>query len=513
MNTPVPFEHYLAIAPEIGLLILIVIVLAYERFIRADERRRIGLLTAWGTLAIIVMTLGLWLLFDIPALSANVDTAGSQVWGRMIRNDYVTLVFRLMFLSATLITSLIACDVRRLQRSEFFGLLLMVTVGLNLMAAASDIIMLYVALETASISLYILAGFATTNNRSVEAGMKYFIYGAFASALMLYGFSWMYGLTGVTNIYDIAGAAGAQISANIPSSYVQGNPFGLAYLVAAVLIIVGFGFKISLVPFHFWTPDVYEGAPTAVTAFLSTASKAAGFAVFIRLFTSGAVGAPAVSSPWWAILAATCIVTMTLGNMMAIWQRNIKRMLAYSSIGQAGYAMIGLVSLTSDGYGATMFYLLMYVFTNIAAFAVIILVSNVTDAEEMEHFYGLSRRSPYVALVMMFALLSLGGIPPTAGFFGKFFVFKAAVDAGLWWLAMIGVVNAFISLYYYLGVIKYMYLYRSDDEAVAIPVSRAAGTALAVTFAGIILLGVIPGAVFDGLTQQAARAFMVALGG
>jgi NADH-quinone oxidoreductase subunit N len=397
-----------------------------------------------------------------------------------------------MFLVALIATSLIAVDVERLQRGEFFALLIAATIGFSLMAASADLIMLYLALETASISLYVLAGYATSSMRSSEAGMKYFVYGAFASAVMLYGMSLLYGLTNQTSLYGIASAVGQQPAETL--------------LLATVMVVAGFAFKISAVPFHFWTPDVYEGAPTPVTALVSTASKAAGFAVFLRVFLAGTVGAPEPSREWWAMLVAMAIVTMTLGNFLAIYQTNMKRMLAYSSIAQAGYTMIGLVTLTVDGSGASMFYLLYYVFTNIAAFGVVVLVSNVTGSDDMKDFYGLNRRSPYLALAMLFALLSLGGIPPTAGFFGKFFIFKAAIDAGLWWLALLGILNAFVALYYYLSVVKYLYLYRSDNEDVPIPVSRAAQVALVLTIIGVLYLGIAAGPAFEW-TQRAAAAF------
>ena len=391
-------------------------------------------------------------------------------------------------------------------------MLITATIGFDLMAASADLIMLYVALEMASISSYILAGFVTNSNRSSEAGMKYFVYGAFATGIMLYGMSLLYGLTGLTNLYEI----GDFLLSYIPSlgfdAAQQGSINGVV-LLSAVMIAVGFGFKISAVPFHFWAPDVYEGAPTAFTGFVSTASKAAGFAVFMRVFIAGTVGFPHQNIPWWAMLVAMCIVTMTLGNFLAIFQTNIKRLLAYSSVAQAGYALIGLIALqrdlaapSPDGFGAAMFYLLMYVFTNIAAFGVIVIFSNVTGSDELEDLSGLSRRSPYLALVMMLALLSLGGIPPTAGFVGKFFIFKAAVDAGLWWLALIGILNAFVALYYYLSIIKVMYLYRSDEEEIVIPVSRAGQVGLAISTFFIILLGVYAGPAFEW-TRQAAVAF------
>jgi NADH-quinone oxidoreductase subunit N len=303
----------------------------------------------------------------------------------------------------------------------------------------------------------------------------------------------LYGLTQETGLAEVAQAVLQQPQVPV--------------LLAASLVIVGLGFKISAVPFHFWTPDVYEGAPTPVTGLVSTASKAAGFAIFLRVVDVGVFGSPDPSSDWWAMLVAMCIVTMTLGTLLAMHQTNIKRMLAYSSIAQAGYAMIGLVTLTQDGTGATIFYLLYYVITNIAAFAVIILVSNLTDSDEVMDLSGLSRRAPFLAIAMMLALLSLAGIPPTAGFFGKFFLFRAAIDVGLWWLALIGILNAFIALYYYLGVIKVMYLYRSDDDEVKIPVSRASKVALGLTIFGIIYLGILAQRAFELTTIAAGALF------
>jgi len=507
VSSTLTLEWVLALLPEICLVALLAAVLLYDRALKPVNRRNVGLVSAWGAFAILLVTLGMWLLFDIPdnqqALSVN-----SLFWGGMIRNDLITLVFRIMFLVALLITSLITIDVKRLQRGEFYALLIAATIGFSLMAASADLIMIYIALETASISSYVLAGFMTENDQSAEAGMKYFVYGAVATGLMLYGMSLLHGIftsVGVpsTNIYELG-----LVLSNAGTIPPEANG---VILLAAALIIVGFGFKISAVPFHFWTPDVYNGAPTSFTAFVSTASKAAGFAIFLRVLTAGTFGAPGQESLWWALLISMCVITMTLGNFAAIFQNDIKRLLAYSSIAQAGYAMIGLVAFTPDGSGATMFYLLMYVFTNIAAFGVIILIYNVSGTNDLRDLYGLNRRSPYLALVMLFALLSLGGIPPTAGFIGKFFVFKAAVEAGYWWLALLGILNAFVALYYYLSIVKYMYLYRSDSEDVPIPVSRAAQIGLAVSVFFIIFLGIYAGPAFD-LTREAANAFFTLLG-
>lgn len=501
MSPDVTLEWGLALVPELSLLILLLLVLFYNKLNRSASPRDVGLLTAWGASAILAMTVGLWF-YGVP--DAQAGLAESMMWGGMIRSDMVTLGFRVIFLSALVITSLLSIDEERLQRGEYYTLLISATIGFSLMAASSDLIMLYVALETASISSYLLAGFYTDNERSAEAGMKYFVYGAFATGIMLYGMSLLYGLTFQTNIYDI-GAMVMGAASTIPA---EANA---VLLLSAVMIFVGFGFKISAVPLHFWTPDVYEGSPTPFTGFLSTASKAAGFAVLFRVFTSGAVGVPGQDSFWWAMLVAISIITMTLGNLSAMSQTNIKRMLAYSSIAQAGYLLIGVVTFTAESAGASMFYLLMYAFTNMAAFGVVALVAKDAGADELSDFNGMSRRSPYLALILLFALLSLSGIPPTAGFFGKFFIFRAAVDQGLWWLALIGLLNAFIALYYYLGVLKHVYLYPTDKEDTPIFVSRPAWIGLWVSLIVIIYLGVFAGPAYEWM-QEAAMGFFPLIG-
>ncbi|MBX7254647.1 MAG: NADH-quinone oxidoreductase subunit N [Candidatus Promineofilum sp.] len=494
MSPNITVSWALALAPEIALMVLLLLVLVYEKLFKPSDPRQVGVFTAWGALAVLVLTAALYWIFRQPDPFWSMDE--SVFWGGMIRNDLVTFVFRLMFLAALVLTSLLSLDVPRLQKLEYYALLITATIGFSLMAASTDLIMIYVALETASISSYLLAGFYSGETRSSEAGMKYFVYGAFTTAVMLYGMSLIYGVTGQTNLYVLGNMFSSEQMAGVAP----------LLLLASVLIVVGFAFKTSIVPYHFWAPDVYEGAPTPFTGFVSTASKAAGFAVFLRVFLAGVLGPVSANAEWWAMLVGMCVITMILGNFVAIYQTNVKRLLAYSSIAQAGYALIGLITLTQDGSGATMFYLLMYVFTNIAAFGVIILVSNATGSDELQDLSGLNRRSPFLALVMLFAVLSLGGIPPTAGFFGKFFIFKAAIDAGLWWLALVGILMAFVGLYYYLSIIKYMYLYRSEQDDVAIPVSRGARIGLVIAVAFIIYLGVSANSAFE-LTRQAAAAF------
>lgn len=511
----IPTSWYLFLLPEISLTILLFGIQLYSRILPRDGQRNVGLMTAWGAFIILLITLGLWLYADVPAAGAPFEE--TLVWGGMLRNDMITLVFRVIFLTALMTTALVSLDTPWLQKIEYFALLITATIGFSLMAASADLIMLYMGLEMASISSYVLAGFHKADDRSAEAGMKYFVYGAFATAVMLFGMSLIYGFFGSTNIYVLGlTVQNPTLEGAVTNAGLSFQDLTAVMLVAVVMIVVGFGFKIAAVPFHWWAPDTYEGAPTAFTAFVSTASKAAGFAIFLRVFAAGVFGPPTSvqneQPAWWALLVVICVITMTLGNLSAIFQNNIKRMLAYSSVAQAGYALIGLIIFTQDGYGASMFYLLMYAFTNIAAFGVIIIVSNVSRSDQMEDLYGLNRRSPYLALVMMIALLSLGGIPPTAGFVGKFFLFKAAVDAGYWWLALIGILNAFVALYYYLSVIKYMYLYRSDAEEVQIPVSRAAMMGLGITTLVVIVLGVYAGPAYEW-TLQAAASFLTLAGG
>jgi NADH-quinone oxidoreductase subunit N len=273
---------------------------------------------------------------------------------------------------------------------------------------------------------------------------------------------------------------------------------------AALLVLVGFGFKVAAVPFHFWTPDVYEGAPTPITAFVSTASKAAGFAVLLRVMLAVF---PSITTEWTGMLAGLATATMTLGNLLAIWQKNIKRLLAYSSIAHAGYAIIGVVALSQFGAASTVFYLAAYVVTNLTAFAVVILFARSAGSEEIADYAGLSRRAPGLALVLLVALLSLAGMPPLAGFVAKFYVFAAAVQSGWIWLAFVGVLNAIVGLYYYLTVLKVVYLYRSDHEGEAIAVPRPYALALGVCVAAILVIGTLSAPWFDWALTSARSLF------
>ena len=453
-----------AILPELLLLVLAGLVLIID--LAGRGRRGLGWFTAAGLAAILVATL----YFGRPSADQG------MVFGGMLRHDWPAFAFKVLFLFSAAITCLLSLDVPRLgTRGEYYTLLLVATLGMCLMAAASDLIMLYLAVETTSIPLYVLAGFLQQDEKSAESGMKYFLFGAMMSAVMLYGFSLLYGVSGETNLYALV------------DKIRQGQVSPLFLGGVAVLILAGFGFKIAAVPFHFWTPDVYEGAPTPITAFISTASKAAGFAILVRFVLAFL---PDVNTYWTGVLAAIATATMSLGNLLALAQTNIKRLLAYSSIAHAGYALIGLVVLTEFGAASLVFYLAAYVVTNLAAFAVVILFARSAGSERIADYAGLSRRSPGLALVMMVAMLSLAGMPPLAGFVAKVYVFAAAVEGGLVWLAIVGVLNSIVGLYYYLTVLKVVYLYRSEDEGKAIAVPRTYSVALLVCVAAIFVLGV-----------------------
>jgi NADH-quinone oxidoreductase subunit N len=299
------------------------------------------------------------------------------------------------------------------------------------------------------------------------------------SAVMLYGFSLLYGFAGTTDLQKIA------------SGLTLGGVGEPLVLVSLLLILVGLGFKISAVPFHFWAPDVYQGAPTPVAGFLSTASKAAGFAVLVRLLFI-VFSSPAMVNAWVVILAALSVATMTLGNLIALAQRNIKRLLAYSSIAHAGYILIGVVAVNSElGLTSVVYYLVAYLMTNLAAFAIVAAYGRVSGSDDMTAYYGLSRRSPMLALAMLVAFLSLAGMPPFAGFIAKVFIFAAAVDAGQVWLAVVGVLNSIIGLFYYLTVMKYVYLYRAEGDETPLHVSGSFKLAIGVLVAGILIVGTL----------------------
>lgn len=482
-------ENLPVIGPEVGLTILAMVLLLLDSYL-PDAKSNLGYVTAITMSILAVATIVLW---------QPVEGASTLAWGGMIRHDILAQVFKVMILFAGAVTSLMAVrDSDVGQRGEFYLIITISTLGGTLLAASADLVMLFVALETVSIPLYILAGFSRRDARSAESGLKYFLFGSFASALLLYGFSLIFGFTGETRLDLIAESL---VTGEL---LVDGGLFPL--LIALLLVIVGFGFKISAAPFHFWTPDVYEGAPTPVTAFVSVASKAASFAILVRFFLGVfppelALDGTNIQAFWTNMMSIVAIISMTLGNVLALRQSNMKRMLAYSSIAQAGYALIGIAALSADdttfAISSIAFYMFMYTFSNLLVFAGVILFAESAGTEKISEYAGMQRRSPWLAFTMTVGLLSLAGIPPAAGFFGKFFLFQAALEADLAGLAIIGVLNSIVALYYYLVVIKVMWVDQGKDEDQAITMSPAIGWTLGVACVVVILLGVFPTPVID----------------
>ncbi len=460
---------FASILPEILILVLGILILIVEPFWKEEKRRNVGWLTAGGLLAAMVVSL----LFARPG-------EPTATLGGMVRFDWLGFFFKMLFMFAGAATALLFMDNEKIgHRGEAYLLLLASLLGMNLMAVSADLVMLYLSIETTSIPLYILSGFMLADDKSTEAGFKYLLFGAMTSAFMLYGFSLVFGFTGTTDLYELA------------ELFKAGSLPLTAALGMLALILVGLGFKTSFVPFHFWAPDVYEGAPTPVSGFLSTASKAAGFAVLVRLFF---VAFPDFGVSWTVTLAIVSAVTMTVGNLLTLQQTNIKRLLAYSSIAHAGYTLIGVVALSQLGATSVVFYLAAYILTNLLAFGIVMAFSRVTGLEDIKDYAGLSRRSPWLALMMLAAFLSLAGMPPFGGFVAKVFVFAAGVEAGYVWLVFVGIVNSIVGVYYYLNVLKYVYLYRmpnEDEENLPIPLTRPYAIALTVLAVGVILIGTL----------------------
>ena len=417
-----------------------------------------------------------------PFTSTHVEVAHG-----LLAVDRFALFFKIIFLMAAAITVLISMkylEIEGVSPGEYYFLILCSTLGMMVMAGGIDLISIFIGLETMAVAFYILAGFIKPNPRSNEAAVKYFLLGAFSLGILLYGMSLMYGLSGTTSLRAMATAFVGQ----------ERDP---RLILAVILVVAGVGFKIAAVPFHMWAPDVYEGAPTPVTAFLSVGSKAASFAMLLRLFLEGM---PSLNADWRILFEVLAIVTMTVGNLAALTQSNLKRMLAYSSIAHAGYLLIGIVAAGAGytrGVTATLVYLFIYAFMQLGAFGIIILMRRQdVIGDELKDLTGLYRRRPVAAFAMLLFMLSLGGIPPTAGFMGKFWLFSSAIEAGFVWLAVIGVLNSAISLYYYIRVVVFMYL--KTDPAGTEPVfSPSLALAVGVAVIATIVLGVYPRLLFE----------------
>jgi len=431
------------------------------------------------------------LLAAILATVLGVPRSGAMLGGRFVV-DPVAWWFKILFLLSGFIIVLLSRDlldgrvrvrVRGIgSRGEYYALLLMTLAGMMCLISARDMVTLYVSLELTTIPLFVLAAWRREDPQSGEAGLKYVIIGALASALILYGLGILYGLTGQTDLAAIGKAA-------------RGTP---AFHLAAVLVLAGVGFKLTIVPFHMWAADVYQGAPTPVTAYLSVGSKGAGLAFLFQFFFR--IYDP-TAGEWTWVIALLAAATMTLGNLVAIVQDNIKRFMAFSAISQAGYLIMGFLGPTPEGIPAMVFYMLVYIVTNLAVFACIVWYANETGREQIHEYRGLSRTNPLLALAMMVALFSLAGIPPLSGFVGKFFLFSIASKAGLHWLVAVAAVNSTVSLYYYLRIIRQMYIEPTYEDAQRLPITRPLAVTVGALALGSVLLGLIP-AVYETIHAQ-----------
>ena len=413
--------------------------------------------------------------------------AGMGLFEGMVLLDGFAVFFKVLTALATAIVIFMSIDCTELAertQAEYYIFLLSVLLGMFLLSSASDIVMVYLALELVSIPSYLLAGYFKGKGSSTEASMKYVVYGATASGVMIYGFSLLYGMTGSTQISEI-GRVLAMGTATLPAS------------LAAVMVTVGFGYKIAAVPFHMWSPDVYEGAPTPVTAFLSVGPKAAGFAVLVRFFYTvfaspegaGEMWKISSSVDWTFLFAVLSAVTMTVGNLLAVNQKNVKRLLAYSSIAHAGYMLMGFVLLTAVGLKAILFYLVVYLFMNLGAFYAVVLVANGSRSEDISDFSGLGSRAPIVAVSLAIFLFALTGIPPFSGFIGKVYLFAEVINRGVYWLALVAALNSVISLYYYARIVKVMFL-EDPTQAGELPVAFVPRVMLGILVVPTLLLGI-----------------------
>jgi NADH-quinone oxidoreductase subunit N len=468
--------------PMLVLAATAAVVIVLDLLPPRERKDHLGFVSALGVVAALVMTY--WMTFSI---------GGGELQGfrGMVVLDPYALFFNIVIGYATGLVLLLSMDyIRRegQEAGEFYILILLSALGMMLMASAGDLIIVFLGLETMSIALYVLTGFFRNRLEAGEASMKYFLIGAFASGFFLYGIALIFGATGSTNLDRIANAVAA--GAGRDPMLVIG--FGL--------LLVGFGFKISAVPFHMWAPDAYEGAPTSIAAFIATGSKAAAFASLLRVLLTALRGAPL---DWPMLMWGLAAITMTVGNVVALAQQNLKRMLAYSSIAHVGYMLVGVVAGGALGNGSVLFYLLVYTFTTAGAFgAILLLERNGREAVQLADYGGLATRHPLLAVALSVFLLSLIGIPPTAGFVGKFYLFGAAVKSGYVWLAVIGVLNSAVAAYYYLRLIVFMYMREPEGAPTVLAPSLSGALALVVALWGVVQLGVVPGPLFD-LAQAA----------
>jgi len=453
----------LLLAPEIFLTLWLCVVLAVDFSFKNIDHENLAYLSVGGIIATLINLI--WF---------NYIGVHGALFNDTFVLDGMAIFFKIIILLSTALVLLMSIDYVksfRFFRGEYYFLVMMSALGMMFMASAQDLLSVFVTLEFSTFGFYVLVSYLREDERSSEAGLKFFILGVFVAGLLTYGISLVYGETGTFVFSEMT---------STPGSY------GLA--IGFIMIFAALGFKIGAVPFHSWIPDTYQGAPTPITAFLSIAPKAAAFAILIRMFYVALI----TFKPMWVLLfVVASIVSMTYGNIVAIAQKNIKRLLAYSGIAQIGTVMIGLAAGTKRGSDAILFFLLSYLFANLGAFAVVVGVSNLIKSDEIEDYNGLNRRSPFLAAAMLLFLLSLAGVPPLAGFIGKIYIFLAAIEQELYTLLIVGLINIVISLYYYLIVVKKMYINEPTDPT-PLTVSAPLKTAICVCIAGTLLLGIYP---------------------
>jgi NADH-quinone oxidoreductase subunit N len=476
--------NYQLLLPEIFLFLWAILIFVVD-LIKKERKYHL----AYGALMGIVITIVLVL-----------TSQKGDLFSGMFHADAFATFFNLIFLLAGFLTILSSIEFTKKLSShqgEYFGLILLSMVGMMFLASAGELLMLYVSLELTTIPLYVLAAYRKDELKSSEAGLKYLILGGISSALLLYGISLIYGLTGTTFLKEV--------KTTLIVRFLSTGNIDPSLILGFIFMIAGFGFKLALVPFHMWAPDVYEGAPTPITAFLSVASKAAGIAAFLRVFFRAFL---IFQVDWALLIAVLASLGMIIGNIIALLQTNIKRMLAYSSIAQIGYILIGVVSASATGASSVAFYTFVYLFANMGAFITAITFSNNTGSDEIKDYAGLSRRSPALAAMMAVFMLSLVGIPPLAGFMGKYYLFSSAIEQGYIWLVVVAILTSVVSLYYYLGVVRQMYFQGStDQESVTIAITPALKTALIISVIGVLLFGIFPH-IFLNLANQAAMVFL-----
>jgi len=506
---------FMLLLPEVLLLVFAFVLLTLD-LIWKPRSDTLAIIMLTGALVTLAATIFVWMQANNGAIQLAVIATDGAGKVPMLAMDRFAMFFKVYATLTVALVGLLATDyVREKIRypGEFYALMLFAGLALMLVASSTNLVMIFLAFEFLSITSYLLTGFMRNDAFSIEAALKYFLYGAVASAVMLFGFSLIYGATGSLDLHGIATA----IRTSDPSI------IHVLAIPAIVLIIVGLGFKIALVPFHQWSPEAYQGAPTPVTAFLSVGPKASGFALMVRVLT---VAFPAfartANTDWVLILTGIAIITMTFGNVVAIWQKDIKRLFAYSSIAQAGYMLIGVIAIApqfvggvppiegwDQGLNGLLLFLFGYLFTNLGSFAVILAVENKTGSSSVEQFNGLVKRAPYLSIAFVIFLLSLIGIPPTAGFIGKLLVFGAAIKQQMYVLAAIGLFNSVISVYYYLGIARKMFFTPAEDTT-PIPVSRSLN--FVVTLSMVLVLAIAIGAQpfldwVSGSTQILATVF------